>query len=242
MTNSNVTFVNGTLSITKAPLTITANSYTRKQGEANPTFDVTYSGFKNGETSSVLTRRPTCSTTAITSSPPGTYDITVSGASATNYDISYVKGTLIVTQADAVIVTARNYTREYGESNPNFYYDTSGATLYGTPNITCSANKYSPVGTYPIKIAQGSVSNYNVTYVNGTLTITKAPLTITAKSYTREEEQNNPTFEATYSGFKNGESEYVLTRKPTLTTTASYNSKPEYILLQLRMQKQITTR
>ena len=226
VTNSNVTFVNGTLTITKAPLTITANSYTRKQGEANPTFDVTYIGFKNGETSSVLTRRPTCSTTAITSSPPGTYDITVSGASATNYDISYVKGTLIVTQADAVIVTARNYTREYGESNPYFYYDTSGATLYGTPSITCSANRYSPVGTYPIKIAQGSVSNYNVTYVNGTLTITKAPLTITAKSYTREEEQNNPTFEATYSGFKNGESEYVLTRKPTLTTTASYNSKP----------------
>ena len=224
VSNYNVTYVEGTLTITKAPLTITAKSYTRKQGEANPTFDVTYSGFKNGETSSVLTQKPICSTTATPSSSPGTYDITVSGAFATNYDISYVKGKLTVTKADAVTVTARNYTREYGEANPSFGYTTSGATLNGTPSITCSATKTSPVGTYPIKIAQGSVSNYNVTYVEGTLTITKAPLTIIAKSYTREEGQNNPTFEVTYSGFKNGETESVLTRKPSVSTEATTSS------------------
>ena len=224
VSNYNVTYVEGTLTITKAPLTITANSYTRKQGEANPSFDVSYSGFKNGETASVLTKKPTCSTTATASSSPGTYAITVSGASANNYDISYVNGRLTVTQADPVTVTARNYTREYGEANPSFGYSTSGATLNGSPNITCSATKTSPVGTYPIKIAQGSVSNYNVTYVDGTLTITKAPLTITAKSYTREEGQNNPTFEVTYSGFKNGETESVLSRKPSVSTEATTSS------------------
>ena len=226
ISNYNVSYVEGTLTITKAPLTITANSYTRKQGEANPTFDVSYSGFKNGETASVLTQMPTCSTTATPSSSPGTYDITVSGASATNYDISYVNGRLTVTQADAVIVTARNYTREYGDDNPNFDYNVNGATLTGTPTITCTASKTSPVGTYPIVIAQGSISNYNVTYVEGTLTITKAPLTITAKSYTREEEQENPTFEVIYSSFKNGETESVLTQKPTVSTNATLNSTP----------------
>ena len=224
--NSNVTFVDGTLTITKAPLTITAKSYTRKQGESNPTFDVTYSGFKNSETASVLTQKPTCSTTATSSSSPGTYDITVSGASATNYDISYVNGKLTVTQADAVIVTAINYTREYGEDNPKFSYTTSGAVLTGTPSITCSATKTSPVGTYPIKIVQGSVSNYNVTYVDGTLTITKAPLTITAKSYTRKQGESNPTFDVTYSGFKNGENASVLSRQPTCITTAVSSSPP----------------
>ena len=226
VTNSNVTFVDGTLTITKAPLTITAKSYTRKQGESNPSFDVTYSGFKNNETSSVLTRRPTCSTTATSSSSPGTYDINVSGASATNYDITYVKGTLTVTQADAIVLTARSYTREYGDANPSFSYTKSGATLNGTPTITCSATRYSPVGTYPIRIAQGSVSNYNVTYVEGTLTITKAPLTITAKSYTRKQGEANPTFDVTYSGFKNGETSSVLTRKPTCSTTATSSSSP----------------
>lgn len=180
---------NGTLTITKAPLIITAMSYTRKQGEANPTFDVMYSGFKNDETSSVLTKKPTCSTTATIDSPVGTYDITVSGAESQNYDISYVKGTLTVTQADAIIVTALDYTREYGDDNPNFNYSVSGGMLNGTPKITCSATKTSPVGTYEIKIEKGSVTNSNVTFVDGTLTITKAPLTITAKSYSREEGQ-----------------------------------------------------
>ena len=148
VTNSNVTFVNGTLSITKAPLTITAKSYSRKQGEANPTFDVTYSGFKNGETSSVLTKKPTCSTTATSSSSPGTYDISVSGASATNYDISYVKGKLTITKADAVTITATSYTRIYGDTNPTFGYTYSGAALNGTPKITCTATKKSSVGIY----------------------------------------------------------------------------------------------
>ena len=226
VTNSNVTFVDGTLTITKAPLTITAKSYTRKQGESNPSFDVTYSGFKNNETSSVLTRRPTCSTTATSSSSPGTYDINVSGASATNYDITYAKGTLTVTKADAIVLTARSYTREYGDANPSFSYTKSGAALNGTPTITCSATRYSPVGTYPIRIAQGSVSNYNVTYVEGTLTITKAPLTITAKSYTRKQGESNPSFEVTYSGFKNGESSSYLDRLPTCSTTATSSSSP----------------
>ena len=226
VTNGSVTFENGSLTITKAPLTITANSYTRKQGESNPTFDVTYSGFKNGETSSVLSKKPTCSTTATTSSSPGTYPITVSGAEAKNYDINYVNGTLTVTKADAIVITATSYTREYGDTNPTFLYTTSGGSQNGTPKITCSATMTSPVGTYPIKIEQGSVTNSNVKYVDGTLTITKAPLTITGKSYTREEGKPNPTFEVTYRGFKNDETSYVLTKKPTCSTTATTSSPP----------------
>ncbi|MBO7139067.1 MAG: leucine-rich repeat protein [Prevotella sp.] len=226
VTNSNVTFVDGTLTITAAPLTITAKSYTRKQGEPNPNFEVTYSGFKNDETPSVLTSMPVCSTTATESSAPGTYDITVSGASASNYDISYVKGELTVTQAVAVTVTANSFTRKYGEDNPEFTFTSSGGTLNGTPKITCTATRTSPAGTYPILIEQGSVTSYNVTYVQGTLTITRAPLTITAKSYTRKQGEPNPNFEVTYSGFKNGETESVLTRKPTCSTTATPDSSP----------------
>ena len=85
----------GTLTVTKAPLTITAKSYSIKQGEALPTtYEITYSGFKNGETKSVLTKQPkvTCSATAASES--GRYDIIVSGATADNYAITYVKGTL----------------------------------------------------------------------------------------------------------------------------------------------------
>ena len=226
VTNYNVTYVNGKLTITKAPLTITAKSYTIKQGDALPTFEAEYSGFKNNETKAVLSAQPRITTSATSASAPGTYDIVVSGASATNYDISYVKGTLTITKADEVVVTAKSYSRKYGEANPTFEYTTSGATLSGTPSITCAATVTSPVGEYDIVASKGTVTNYNVTYVNGKLTITKAPLTITAKSYAIKQGDALPTFEAEYSGFKNNETSSVLSAQPRITTSATSASEP----------------
>ena len=226
VTNNNVVYVNGKLAIIKAPLTITAKSYTIKQGETLPTFEATYEGFKNSETSSVLTTQPIITTTATSTSEPGTYDIVVSGAAATNYDITYVKGTLTITQADPVTVVAKSYSRQYGEANPAFDYTSSGAALSGTPTITCDATATSPVGDYPIVIAKGNVTNYNDTYVNGKLTITKAPLTITAKNFVIKQGEALPTFEIEYSGFKNGETSSVLTTQPTITCSASSSSAP----------------
>ena len=217
---------NGKLTITKAPLKITAKSYSIKQGDALPTFEATYEGFKNNETNSVLTTQPTIRTTATSASAPGTYEIVVSGASATNYDISYEKGTLTITAAEAVTVTAKSYSRKYGEANPTFEYTTSGATLIGTPEITCEATATSPVGEYAIVVSKGSITNYNVTLENGKLTITKAPLTITAKSYSIKQGESLPTFEAEYAGFKNNETNSVLTTQPTIRTTATSASEP----------------
>lgn len=118
-------------------------------------------------------------------------------------------------------VTARSYSREYGEENPTFEYDVKGGELEGAPIISCEATATSSVGTYPIVISKGSVANYNDSYVNGTLTITKAPLTITAKSYTIKQGAALPAFEMTYAGFKNNEKEDVLTKKPTITCNAT---------------------
>ena len=94
--NKNVTFKNGTLTVKKAPLTIKAGTYSKNQGEANPVFTLTYEGFKNGETKDVLTTLPTVQCTATSDSPAGDYPVTVSGAEALNYDISYVNGKLTV--------------------------------------------------------------------------------------------------------------------------------------------------
>ena len=226
VSNYKQSYVNGTLTITQAPLTITAGTYTKKQGEAMPTFAVTYSGFKNGETASVLTKQPVISCEATAASAPGEYPITVSGAEAQNYGISYVAGKLVVTAADPVTVTANSYTREYGEENPVFGFTATGAALDGTPEITCEATATSPVGTYPIVIKKGGVKNYNDTYVNGVLTITQAPLTITAGTYTKKQGEAMPTFAVTYSGFKNGETESVLTKQPVISCEATVASAP----------------
>ena len=85
-----------TLTVAKAPLTITANNVSKNVGDTNPTFTASYSGFVQGENATVLTKQPKFTTEADEDSPIGTYDIEVSGAEATNYEISYTKGILTV--------------------------------------------------------------------------------------------------------------------------------------------------
>ena len=137
-------------------------------------------------------------------------------------DISFA----ITAPADPITIMAKSYTREYGDQNPVFEYTSEGAELNGTPTISCSATQTSPVGTYPIIITKGSVTNENDTYVNGTLTITKAPLTISAGTYTKKQYDPMPEFVPSFEGFKNGETNEVLTKQPVLSCEAKEDSAP----------------
>ena len=224
--NYNVHFESGSLVITKAPLSISAGNYTKKQGDAMPVFKASYAGFKNGEDESVLTKQPVFSCEANEASAPAEYAVTISGADAENYDISYEQGRLTVTDADAVVVRAKSYSRVYGDANPVFEFETEGTVLDGTPEIVCSADKSSQVGSYTIEVRQGSIKNYNVHFENGSLAITKASLTISAGNYTKKQGDAMPEFKANYTGFKNGEDESVLTKRPTFETTATVESAP----------------
>ena len=98
---------NANFTINKALLTITANSYTINQKEDLPAFEVEYSGFVNGEDESVLTTQPRLTCVAENSETVGTYDITPSGASATNYSFNYVKGTLTVNAVESVTIAMK---------------------------------------------------------------------------------------------------------------------------------------
>ena len=224
--NYNVHFESGTLTISKAPLTISAGNYTKKQGDAMPVFKASYAGFKNGENESVLTKQPAFSCEANEASAPAVYAVTISGAEAENYAISYEQGHLTVVEADAIVVRAKSYSRQYGDENPVFEFETEGAALDGTPEIVCSAVVNSPVGSYTIEVKQGSIKNYNVHFESGTLTITKAPLTISAGNYTKKQGDAMPVFKASYAGFKNGENESVLTKQPVFSCEANESSAP----------------
>lgn len=90
------------LTVNKAPLTITANDCTKQEGKENPDLTVSYEGFVYNDDISSLTTLPSITTTATTESPAGTYPITASGAEAANYEITYVEGTLTVTEAPVV--------------------------------------------------------------------------------------------------------------------------------------------
>ena len=115
----------------------------------------------------------------------------------------------VVPQSDAVTITAKSYSRTYGEDNPTFEYTTTGATLNGTPEISCEATKASNVGTYTITLSKGSVTNNDVTLVNGSLSITKATIKASVGDYTITEGDDIPTFTIGYDGFKNNETAEV---------------------------------
>lgn len=121
--------------------------------------------------------------------------------------------------ADRVTVTAKSYTRTYGDANPTFEYTVEGTLKGGAPAVSCSATAESPVGTYPIVVSKGGSTNRTFNGVNGTLTITKAPLTITARSYTIKQNEQLPVFEADITGFKLGQTDGVLKSKPVLSCT-----------------------
>jgi hypothetical protein len=90
--------------VINAMLTVTANDQTMTAGQPVPTLTYTITGFVNGDTQGTATAgQPDLSTTATSSSPPGTYPITITAGSLTSttgdYSFAYVNGTLTVTAA-----------------------------------------------------------------------------------------------------------------------------------------------
>ena len=85
-----------TLTVGKAPLTVTAQNVTMQLGESLPAFTLQYEGFVNGDDVSELSTQPVASTTASAGSPAGSYPIAVSGGASDNYDFEYVYGILTI--------------------------------------------------------------------------------------------------------------------------------------------------
>lgn len=90
--------------VNPAPLTITADDKTKLLNAPNPALTATYSGFVLGEGPSALSGALLCTTTAVTNSFVGSYPITCSGQTSTNYAITYVAGTLHVIFATGGLV------------------------------------------------------------------------------------------------------------------------------------------
>jgi hypothetical protein len=102
--NYSFRFKSGSLTITKAPLTVTANNLSMPAGSTIPAFTYTVSGFANGDTvASATSGMPNLATTAVTTSPAGSYPISIvhGTMTAANYGLTFVNGTLTVTQTSS---------------------------------------------------------------------------------------------------------------------------------------------
>jgi hypothetical protein len=225
--NYSFAFVNGTLTVAKAPLTATVSPSTKVYGSANPQFTVAYTGLANGD---VLT--PAFNTTATATSGVGSYTVTVTltGAALSNYTLTTMPGTLTITKAP-LTVTGATETMVYGSALPALTYtvtgfvntDTRTSSTTGVPSLTTAATSATPVGSFAIKLATGTLAstNYSFTLVNGTLTITQAPLSVVVANATRNYGVANPQFTGTITGAVNSD-----TITPTYSTTATTTSVP----------------
>ena len=123
-----------TATINTAPLTITANDKSKTYGGTDPIFDVSYSGFVNSESASVLAgtavfnfagKPPTSygpSTTVPTNA--GIYAVRPSGLTSSNYAITFKGGTYTINQATPT-VTVTDPMPTY-DGNPHAGYDRGG--------------------------------------------------------------------------------------------------------------------
>jgi len=171
-TNYAITFVNGTLAITPAPLTITADNKSMVYGAPLPALTASYSGFVNGDTSANLTTPVTLSTEATSSSPVGTYAIQVSGATSADYQITFLDGALTINQASTTthLVSSANpsvfgqsvtFTATVAAMAPGAGMPTGSVTFYdnGVPigTATLSAGVVS-FNTSSLRVATHSIT------------------------------------------------------------------------------------
>jgi hypothetical protein len=228
--NYTITYTPGTVNVNGIPLTITASSASVVFGSAIPSVTPSFTGFVNGDTSAVLTTQPICMTTATSTSPVGTYPTTCSGAATTNYNISYVPGTVTITAA-SLIITASSATVTYGSAVPavtpsfaGFVNGDTSAILTAQPVCSTSATATSNVGTYPSNCSSAAATNYTISYVPGTITIGASPLTITASNGAMTYGGVVPAITPSFAGFVNGQNSSVLTAQPVCSTTATATS------------------
>lgn len=144
-------------------LSITANNSSKAAGAVNPTFTATYSGLTNGDTANSLTGSLTLTTAATTLSPVGSYAITPSGQSSTDYTITYHNGTFVINP----VVTVSTVTPALTNAIDNMMgYQSSSNTPSGnasseppdftfspaplnTSNLDNNPTSFIPVSDYP---------------------------------------------------------------------------------------------
>ncbi len=162
-TNYAINFVDGTLTITPAPLTITANSVSTVYGVLLPAFTASYSGFVNGDMPANLTTPVMLSTTATSSSPVGTYSIVASGATSTDYQITFVAGTLTVDQASTTTaLTSSVNPSVFGQSVSFTVTVSAAAPGSGTPTGTVQFELNGSDFGSPVALVDGAATSASI--------------------------------------------------------------------------------
>jgi hypothetical protein len=204
-----------TARITPAALTATADNKSKSYGSGDPAFTYTTSGLQGSDTAgSVLTG----SLSRNAGENVGTYAITQGTLAANaNYTLSFVPGTLTITTANILAVAANNQNMTYGGAMPTRTYSYSGlvggdTSSVFTGSLATNATTSSNAGNYNITLGSLSAgANYSINFTGATLTIGKAPLTVTANSgLSKVYGTLDPALTYSYSGLVNSDTASVF--------------------------------
>ena len=221
--NYNLSANTKNFNIGKKGLTITVNPHTITYGDAPSNNGVSYSGFVNGEDESVLTGSLNYGYVYVQYANVGTYNMTASGVTAKNYNVTYKSGTLTV-KARPITVTIDNKTSIYGKAVETLTASITQGTavggddnLYKLPEVVTTN---STVGEYVIK-GNTTNTNYDITFINGVYSITKATLTVTANSVCEVVYGSNPNIESCVEVTTNNGKSVTVTYNHGVTSTTN---------------------
>ena len=209
------------VSIAKAALTITAENKEVVYGYAAPGFSVSYYGLKGSDLpADVLTGELSYVCDYTVGSNVGEYDITPSGQTSANYDITYVNGKLVVYKADPAFTEPVANTLTYNGGVQTLI--AAGTTEHGTfeytftPNDEESWNTALPqaknADTYGVYYRIAGDANHN-DYESAdavVVTIAKAALTATADDKSVIYGDDAPEYTVTYEGWQGEDNADVL--------------------------------
>lgn len=214
--NYRLTFVNGTLQITPAELTVTGETQHYEydgQSHAAPGYSVT--GLKNGDEQAAVLNAGGYfdgSRTNVGSTDTKASNFTLTQEHASNYVLQFKDGKVIITPA-TLTVTANDSGKVYGDLDPTLSYQVQG--LKGTDQasdvlagkLLREAGEDVKAGGYAI--GQGDLSlnsqNYILTYQSGTFTITPATLLVRADDKSKVYGEIDPALSYQVSGLKRGD-------------------------------------
>ncbi len=211
------------VNVLKKALVVTPGNFSRAYGAENPAISGTIIGIQNGDNITA-----TYATSATASSAVGAYAIVPTlfdpNNRLNNYTVTSNNGTLTVTAA-SLIVGALSASRTYGAPNPVFsgllLGVLNGDNILAVYNTT--ATPATVIGNYAITPSlldpDGKSANYSISLSNGTLTVTVAPLSVTAADVSRTYGSENPPLTGTLAGVQ-----YNDNIAATYSTTATPSS------------------
>ena len=155
------------LFVAKAALAVTASSHTVRYGGAIPSITPIYSGFVNGDSSTVVSGT-SCSTTYTTTAAIGSASSSCTGAIASNYSVTYTAGVITVNPKALTISGLTGVNKEFDRG--------LSGSVTGMPTLV------GKVGSDDVLLAGTPVFTFASANIANGITVTASGYTLTGSA------------------------------------------------------------